>query len=266
MAIRRIHFINAVADKHPEFNNKELYAMIICGEVSANGETIRDPRQKISSDSSIKLKQKQWVSRGGEKLSHCLKEWGIDPSGKIILDAGSSTGGFTDCLLQNGAERVHSVDVGMNQLDYRLRSNGRVNVLERTNIMSVASLDPKPDMAVADLSFRSISGAAPHIISLTAEKLLIVLIKPQFEVEPYDGFDGVIRDNDKLKSAVESTAENLESEGVLLLAVMESPVKGHKGNTEYFFKLTEGAAEKGTNKRVIDDFYGKSDLDRGEPI
>lgn len=211
--------------------------MIMCGEIRVNGETIRDPHRKIDPNHNISLQYRKWVSRGGQKLDHALSVWEIDVNRKIVLDAGASTGGFTDCLLQRGAAFVHAVDVGYNQLDYRLRTDERVNVLERTNIMSVEKLDPAADIAVADLSFRSISGAAGHILGLTGDKMLIALIKPQFEIKNQDNFNGVIRNPEILKEVVDDTKSRLESEGLTVQSVIESPIKGQKGNTEYLFKL-----------------------------
>ena len=250
MKSARKPLIDVLINQFDEYSSKELYSIIMCGQIKVNGETIRSSRQLVRTDSDIVFTSKKWVSRGGEKLEHAVKCWDVDVRGKTVLDAGSSTGGFTDCLLQYGAKLVHSVDVGYNQLDYSLRSDSRVNVLERTNVMSLEALDPRPDFAVADLSFRSISGAASHILNLTTDNLLIALIKPQFEIESSEDFDGVIRDTAVLKQVVIETARNLEREGVAVNAVLESPIKGGKGNTEFLFSLSRG----GTN-----DIHGNTD-------
>ncbi len=211
--------------------------MVLCGEVSVNGETVREHRRLIRSDSEIKLKMKKWVSRAGEKLDFALTKWGIAVGEKTVLDAGSSTGGFTDCLLQHGASLVYAVDVGYNQLAYTLRQDKRVVVMEKTNIMSVENLSPAADFAVADLSFRSISGAAGHILSNTREDLLIALIKPQFEYKGSIDFNGIITDRKVLKEIIIETAEVLTAEKVYISEMLESPVRGTKGNTEFLFRL-----------------------------
>lgn len=232
--------------------------MIMCGEISVGGETIRKPQQKVDTSLEIVFKKKRFVSRGGEKLHYALKKWNLDVAGKVVLDAGSSTGGFTDCLLQAGAECVHAVDVGTNQLDYKLRTDSRVNVLEKTNVMSLTTLEPSPDFAVADLSFRSITGAANLILRLASENLLVALVKPQFEIESDDDFDGIIRDAEVLQSVVYDTAERLGRAGILVGAVLESPIRGGKGNTEYLFKLSlESSDQTDENRLAVDSFFSR---------
>ncbi len=222
--------------KYPEISEKELYSMVLCGEVSVNGETVREHRRLFRFDSEINLKMKKWVSRAGEKLDFALTKWNINTEGKTVLDAGSSTGGFTDCLLQHGASLVYAIDVGYNQLAYTLRQDKRVVVMEKTNIMSVENLSPAAHFAVADLSFRSISGAAGHILSNTLDDLLIALIKPQFEYKGGPDFNGIITDRKILKKIILETAEALTAEEVYVSAMLESPVRGTKGNTEFLFR------------------------------
>ena len=184
--MRKISLLQLLKKKYPEKSDNENYAAVLCGDVSVNNEKIKDPSYKVDPDSEIILNKKKYVSRGGYKIEKALFYWKIDVKGKIILDAGSSTGGFTDCLLQHGARGVHAVDVGYNQLDYKLRSDRRVFVHERENIMKIESLDPEPEIGTADLSFRSIKGAAAKIINLVKENTLIALIKPQFEIGSSD--------------------------------------------------------------------------------
>ncbi|MDC7228135.1 MAG: TlyA family RNA methyltransferase [Spirochaetales bacterium] len=253
--INRKIFIEFLEEKFEEYSHKELYSMIMCGEIKVNGETIRAPRCKINPEAEITLTARKWVSRGGEKLEYALSSWGIDAAGKTVIDAGSSTGGFTDCLLQRGASHVYSVDVGYNQLDYKLRIDDRVSVLERTNIMSLTELSPQPDFAVADLSFRSITGAASHILNLTKENLLLALIKPQFELTDIENFDGIIRDKNLLYEVLVATALSLQNEGVEIKAVLESPIKGGKGNTEFIFDLRKvECSEMIENEKIVAAF------------
>ena len=252
---KKIPFIEILIGRFEEYSQKELYSMIMCGEIKVDGETVRDARRAINPESEIIITSRRWVSRGGEKLNHALENWKIDAADRVVLDAGASTGGFTDCLLQRGAARVHAVDVGYNQLDYSLRTDSRVNVLERTNIMAVEELQPVPEFAVADLSFRSITGAASHILKLTAENLLIALIKPQFELQAAEGFDGVIKDPDILHEVLRNTAVSLQDEGVEITAVLESPIKGGKGNTEFLVRLIMADDRKNfSNSGLIDSY------------
>jgi 23S rRNA (cytidine1920-2'-O)/16S rRNA (cytidine1409-2'-O)-methyltransferase len=190
--------------------------------------------------SSVDVIFPKYVSRGGFKLEKALKEFGLDVTGLVMLDAGSSTGGFTDCLLQNGASAVHSVDVGFNLLDYKIRNDARVVVHERQNIMILEKQDivPAAQAAVADLSFRSIKGAASHILDLVGHTWMVALIKPQFEVPRWqENFFGVIEDPALMRSTLEGVYENLTSDGIGILHATVSPIKGHKGNTEFLALL-----------------------------
>jgi 23S rRNA (cytidine1920-2'-O)/16S rRNA (cytidine1409-2'-O)-methyltransferase len=225
--------------RFPHISKKEQYARVLCGEVIVKGECIRDPSRKVSHDSTIAFRTRRFVSRGGEKLQASLDRWNPGVKGKIILDAGSSTGGFTDCLLQNGAECVYAVDVGYNQLDFTLRQNPAVTVYERTNIMSLHKLDPPPHGAVADLSFRSVRKAASHILSLTVKKWLIALIKPQFELANTadSDFDGVITDNGLLTDILSSVIDDLWHEKAYVTDIMPSPITGRRGNREFLFYI-----------------------------
>lgn len=233
-----------MVERFPGYSREELLAYILCREVRVDGEMVPDPKRMFREPGSITISSEPFVSRGGKKLAHALRGWEIDPAGKVFLDAGSSTGGFTDCLLQHGAAAVHAVDVGYNQLAYSLRVNPKVRIHERRNIMDISldELEPRPQAAVADLSFRSIQGAASHILDLTSEGWAIALIKPQFElsaagVEPAAGFHGVITDHDTLMLVLSSVLERLRDEGVTLLRMIESPIRGHSGNREFLAQI-----------------------------
>jgi 23S rRNA (cytidine1920-2'-O)/16S rRNA (cytidine1409-2'-O)-methyltransferase len=246
---KSIPLLSLLKERFPESSKKEQYARVLCGEVLIEGECIRDPAQRVPADSTIEFRTQRFVSRGGDKLQAALNRWDLKIKGKIILDAGSSAGGFTDCLLQHGAGYVYAVDVGYNQLDYKLRHNSAVAVYERTNIMSLHTLDPPPHGAVADLSFRSVRKAASHILSLTVEKWLIALIKPQFEIpkgaEP--NFNGVITENKVLAGVLSSVIDDLWKEKAYVTDLMQSPITGRRGNREYLFyindKPSRGAAQ-----------------------
>ena len=238
--MKKISLYQLLKNKYPEKNDNENYALILCGDISVDNEKIKDPSYKVNPDSNIIINKKKYVSRGGYKIEKAIRYWNIDVKEKIILDAGSSTGGFTDCLLQNGAAGVHAVDVGYNQLDYKLRSDKRVFVHERENIMKIDSLEPVPSIGAADLSFRSIKGAAARIISLVSEKILIALIKPQFEIDRSDSdFKGIVTDSEKLKNILYTVAEELEDENVYIKDIIESPIEGKKGNREFLALITD---------------------------
>ena len=238
---RYIAILDALLLQFPEYTRDDLYRYVMCGEVRYGSQVITNPREKVSPEWVFTISRDQFVSRGGEKLDAALQAWAIDPIGRCWLDAGASTGGFTDCLLQRGARQVHAVDVGYNQLDYRLRMDPRVLVRERTNILELESLDPVPDAAVCDLSFRSLRGVLRHILDLTAGGWGIALLKPQFEAaaeirwgrrRAADSGEGVI--TGELREEVVSAAINAleKDEGVHILRRITSPVPGRRGNRE----------------------------------
>lgn len=232
--------------KNPEMTKDQASALVSCRNVYVNGELCSDPKQLFPSDASVDVIFPKYVSRGGFKLEKALSEFGVDVTGLVMLDAGSSTGGFTDCLLQSGAKAVHSVDVGFNLLDYKIRNDSRVIVHERQNIMTLEKkdIDPSAQAAVADLSFRSIKGAASHVLDLVGHTWMIALIKPQFEVPKWqENFFGVIEDPELLKSTLESVHENLTSDGIGICRATVSPIKGHKGNTEFLALLKDKKEE-----------------------
>lgn len=215
-------------------------ALVICRNVYVNGELCPDPKALFNKDATVEISYPKYVSRGGFKLEKALQSFGIDVKGKVILDAGSSTGGFTDCLLQNGAQTVHCVDVGYNLLDFKIRNDERTVVHEKQNIMAIESLDPIPDAAVADLSFRSIHGAASHILNLTKERWIIALVKPQFEVPRWqENFYGVIEDPVLMHDTMSNVWDVLDKEGIGIQNATVSPIKGHKGNTEFLALLKD---------------------------
>jgi len=244
--------LELLVELYPHYSRKNLFTEIMCGKVKIHGETIRDPKRKVSVDCTPEIGIKRYVSRGGYKLEQVLKQWNIDIEGKGFLDAGCSTGGFTDCLLQGGASFVHAVDVGYNQLDYSLRVHDKVYVHERTNIMHIESLSPIPVGAVADLSFRSITDAAAKLLTLVSGKYLIALVKPQFEIRnPDENFDGIVRNRNEIFEVVESVLHKLWLEGSYVQKMALSPVKGRKGNQELLFLI--GSDETRSLEDVIVD-------------
>ncbi len=194
----RLALIELLKNRYPEQPERELRARIIRGDVVADGDRITKPGTPVAQDAELIMRSgPRFVSRGGEKLEGALEAWGVECAGAPWIDAGCSTGGFTDCLLQRGAPLVYAVDVGVGQLDWRLRTDPRVRIMEGTNVLGVTreQLDPPPGRAVADLSFRSLQGAARHILGLTSEGWGIFLVKPQFELRrPPRDFRGVVKE------------------------------------------------------------------------
>ena len=244
MPSRKISLIDLLKTLHPEHSEQELRARILRGHVSVGGVKVVKPGTPVAADAPVELRPAAaFVSRGGEKLAAAIDAWRVDCHGAGWIDAGSSTGGFTDCLLQRGAGLVYAVDVGEGQLDWRLRGDPRVRPMERTNIMSLkpADLDPPPGRAVADLSFRSLQGAARHILGLTIEGWGIFLVKPQFELRyPDDDFHGVVRDTRTLRLILLDLVNRLGAEGVQVEKGIQSPIAGRKGNREFLFLLRLG--------------------------
>jgi 23S rRNA (cytidine1920-2'-O)/16S rRNA (cytidine1409-2'-O)-methyltransferase len=232
--------LELLVHRFPERERKELHAFVMCGEILVDGARIRNPKQPVNPNADVRIVSEPYVSRGGRKLEAALEAWGIDVTGLGFLDAGASTGGFTDCLLQRGAAFVHAVDVGFGQLHPVLRRDPRVHVHERTNIMAIDVLEPKPHAAVADLSFRSIAGAAAKMLELVSDALLLALVKPQFEWDdPDPSFDGVVPAH-AVRGILEDTARRLLAEGCPPVAATAAAITGRKGNQEYIFRIEPG--------------------------
>jgi 23S rRNA (cytidine1920-2'-O)/16S rRNA (cytidine1409-2'-O)-methyltransferase len=217
-------------------------SLIIQGQVLVNGEKVTKPGHRFSEDSiSIEIKKTfPYVSRGALKLKKALEVFSIDPRGRVAMDIGSSTGGFTDVLLKNGAAHVYAVDVGTNQLAYSLRSDSRVTVMEQTNAryLKRQMFAPLPDLAVTDVSFISLSLILPVIAHLGCRET-VALIKPQFEVgKEIPGFDGVVRKDKDREKAVEKVKQYAMENGFLVKGVEKSPIQGPKGNVEYLIYLS----------------------------
>jgi 23S rRNA (cytidine1920-2'-O)/16S rRNA (cytidine1409-2'-O)-methyltransferase len=239
--------------QHPELAEREARGRIMRGDVLLGTEAVTKVGMTVPADAPLSLKPSRvYASRGGAKLAAALSRLGISVAGKCMVDAGSSTGGFTDCLLRHGAGHVYAVDVGENQLAWRLRSDPRVTVLEGTNVMDLvpSRLPIRPDGSVCDLSFRSIRGASSHLVKLVAEHWLLALVKPQFEWRtPAPGFRGVVQDGREALSILSGLAADLEEEGVSVVAACGSGLPGRRGNREFFFLISDegrpalGAAE-----------------------
>lgn len=210
---------------------------ILAGGVLVDGAVVDKPAKLVLSDAVIEIKQAaRFVSRSGGKLAAALDDFGLDPSGLIALDVGCSTGGFTDCLLQRGAKRIYAVDVGYGLIDWRLRQDRRVVLLERTNIRYVdRSLIPDPiNLAVIDVSFISLILVLPVVVPLLDNNgSLVALVKPQFEVgKGQVGPRGIVRDDVQRGAVTTKVIDCAAQLGLSPIGVLDSPVKGRKGNRE----------------------------------
>jgi 23S rRNA (cytidine1920-2'-O)/16S rRNA (cytidine1409-2'-O)-methyltransferase len=217
--------------------------MIMAGEVRIDGEIRDKPGMRVSLDARVEIKQApRFVSRGGEKLAAALETFSIDVAGRICADVGASTGGFTDCLLQHGAERVYAIDVGYGQLDYRLRSDPRVVVMERTNARYVETLDESVSLISVDASFISLRLLLPVFHGwITDEADLLLLVKPQFEAgKGQVGKGGVVRDPETHRRVLSEVLGAAQAEQYGVRGVIPSPLKGPAGNIEFLAWLAAG--------------------------
>jgi 23S rRNA (cytidine1920-2'-O)/16S rRNA (cytidine1409-2'-O)-methyltransferase len=208
--------------------------------VLVDGNVASRPAHSITDDAAIELIRHgpDYVSRGALKLEKALDVWGIDPAGKVALDVGASTGGFTDLLLRRGAARVYAVDVGYGQLHYKLRGDPRVVVMERTNVRHLTELPEPIELAVVDVSFISLRLALPPVFNL-ARQHIVALIKPQFEAgRGQVGRGGVVRDPAVRQQVVRDLEAWSRTQPWRLIDVIESPIKGPAGNVEFLSRWT----------------------------
>ncbi|TVR18247.1 MAG: TlyA family RNA methyltransferase [Nitriliruptor sp.] len=214
------------------------------GLVTIDGAPAFKPATQVTADQDLVVTAppRAYVSRGGEKLAHALEVFGVDASGRHALDAGVSTGGFTDCLLQHGALRVLAYDVGYGQVHESIRTDERVVVRERTNVRSLTPDDippPPPTLLVADLSFISLALVLPGLSGLLADEAeAVVLVKPQFEAERGEvGAGGIVRDPQVWRRALERVAAAGATVGWEVAGATVSPLLGSKGNVEFLLHL-----------------------------
>ena len=221
---------------------------IMIGNVIINEQKIEKAGEIINIEKirSIRIKEKDipYVSRGGLKLEKAIKEFNLDFENKIVMDVGASTGGFTDCALQNGAKFVYAVDVGTNQLDWKLRTNNKIKSIENKHINNLEKedIEDEIDIIVMDISFISIKRVLHKIEEfLKKDGFTVFLIKPQFEAEREDIEKGIVKDTDVHKKIIDDIVEEAKKYNLYLQNLTESPIKGTKGNTEYlaFFSKEE---------------------------
>jgi 23S rRNA (cytidine1920-2'-O)/16S rRNA (cytidine1409-2'-O)-methyltransferase len=222
-------------------NKTRAQALIMAGKVTVSGKIITKPGTPVDENAELKLAEKlPYVSRGGIKLAHALDEFKLHITSLTAMDVGASTGGFTDCLLQRGARRVYAIDVGYGQLDYKLRQDHRVVVMERVNAHYPFSLPEKVNMATVDLSFISVTKVIPNVIGHLMEPgYIIVLFKPQFEAERKEvGKGGIIKDPQIHARVLSRFIVWTIDHDWRLRGLVASPILGAEGNKEFLIFLT----------------------------
>ena len=245
-----------VAQRHAESRSKAK-AMILAGDIRIGDRIVDRPAELLPVNTQFSVaRPPRYVSRGGFKLEHALREFDLSVSGLTAADLGASTGGFTDCLLQHGAAKVYAIDVGYGQLDYRLRTDERVIVMERTNVRYLEPLPEPVGVVTIDVSFISLShilGVAKSI--LEPRGILVALIKPQFEAgKGAVDRKGVVRDDLVRRRVVEQVVVEAEKHGLGLQGLTRSPLIGPAGNEEflgYFRRDTQGVDPKPLLSRVF---------------
>ena len=229
-----------LVNKGLAYNSTKAKAIIMSGKVLVNGKKVDKSGLKFPLSVQIRVisKEHNWVSRGGIKLSFAIEKFGIDVKNKVCIDIGSSTGGFTEVLLKSNAKRVYCLDVGRGQLDWKLVNNSKVVIMDKTNIKNVSleDIDNKIKIVTCDVSFISITKALVNVVNFKEEHVnLIALIKPQFELSKnLIGKNGIVTNSNNRLFAVNKVKEWFTANGWVSSDLIESPIKGAKGNTEYF--------------------------------
>ena len=232
-----------IVDKGLVNSRQRAQALIMAGKVMVNNQIVDKPGTSVFPEDDIVLQGEDhpYVSRGGLKLEKAIHTLGTDIKDFVCLDVGASTGGFTDCLLQHGASRVYAVDVGYGQLAWKLRQNPRVVVIERMNIrhMKPETIPQLVDLVTIDVSFISLKKVVPEILKFMKDHgTIIVLVKPQFEVgKEKVGKGGVVRNPELHDSVIKDLTRFFVACGLLVEAPIPSPLKGPKGNKEFFMCL-----------------------------
>ena len=242
----KIRLDKLLVDRGLAASRERAQALVLAGKVLVDDQKIEKAGTQVAEGSAIRLlgDDLRYVSRGGLKLERALAHWNISVAGKICLDVGASTGGFTDCLLQHGAERVISVDTGYGQMDFKLRQDSRVRLLEKTNAryLTRETIGQSADFVAMDVSFISATLVLPAVVraafSESAEerrgRQIIVLVKPQFEAgREFVGKGGIVRDEAAQAASVEKVRTAVLDLGALQTDVIDSPILGAEGNREF---------------------------------
>jgi 23S rRNA (cytidine1920-2'-O)/16S rRNA (cytidine1409-2'-O)-methyltransferase len=241
-------------------SRQQAQRLIRAGDVQVNHTVVDKPGTPVAEDVELTVKARSpFVSRGGEKLARALAEFAIAPAGRVALDGGISTGGFTDCLLQAGAARVYGIDVGYGQVAWALRQDPRLVLRERTNLRHLAAADlygegdPRPDLGVIDVSFISLTKVLPAFWALLVPpREAVLLVKPQFEVgRDRIGKKGVVRDAGDQAGAIAQVLESAIALGWAYRGLTWSPLLGPAGNIEYLLWLHQGEGDRGPDLAAL---------------
>lgn len=217
------------------------------GLVSINNQVVLKPGYKITDNDLIKIEEeKHFVSRAGEKLYHALNDFEVSLSDKVIIDVGSSTGGFTDCSIQEGARLVYAYDVGTEQMDFHLRNHPKIKLYEQTNFLDVEIVDA--DVCLIDVSFTSILPIMKHLKGFKGE--ILALIKPQFEAG-HNKFKGVLKDRKLIEHILKDVLEEIKSLGFHLVGLKKAHLKGKKGNQEFILYIDDKKNDDLNIKNVV---------------
>jgi 23S rRNA (cytidine1920-2'-O)/16S rRNA (cytidine1409-2'-O)-methyltransferase len=241
---KKIRLDLAVAQQFPAYSRQQIQSWIMQGNVRVDNQIITKVGTLISPDGHIVCdnKEPKYVSRAGYKLEKALHEFSISVSGLVCLDAGISTGGFTDCLLQHGAQKIFGVDVGYGQVHEKIRNDPPVVLLEKTNLRNLTPdmLGQQVDLVTLDLSFISVLKVMSAVIAcMKPDARLIILIKPQFEAERHEiGKGGIIKNEAVHARVVETVKKGIESYGFTCVGITESPITGTMGNKEFLAYFT----------------------------
>ena len=255
MPVARVRLDSLLAERGLYESRTRAAAAVIAGQVhlGAGRRRAEKPGQMVDAEIELEVDgPPPYVSRGGVKLANALDALGIDPAGRRALDVGASTGGFTDCLLQRGAAHVIALDVAYGELDYRLRADERVTVIERTNARAITAgeLPYRPDLVVIDVSFISLRKVLPAVLATTADGFdCLAMVKPQFEVgRERIGKGGVVKDPDLRREVVNEVAAAAREAGAAVLGSAPSALPGPSGNKETFLWLAAGGRAGGLDE------------------
>lgn len=248
----KVRIDKLLAERGLAASRERAQAMILAGRVLVNEQKVEKAGTAVEEDCQIRVlgEEQKYVSRGGLKLERALQHWGIDLTGKVCVDVGTSTGGFTDCMLQAGARRVVGVDTGYGQIDAKLRSDARVKLMEKTNARHLsedAFAGEEPEMVAMDVSFISATLVLPAVLRAAFRGRageLVVLVKPQFEAgREAVGKGGIVRDEQAQQGAVQKVRDKVSELGGEDIEVIESPILGTEGNREFLLHARfKGAA------------------------
>lgn len=231
-----------IQEQNPSFSRQQIQSWIMQGKVTVDGKIVNKPGTMIKQEAVLAydIVEPKFVSRAGFKLEKALAHFGVNVQGLTVLDAGISTGGFTDCLLQQGAAKIYGIDVGYGQVHEKIRNDPRVILHERTNLRELHDLGQKVDLVTLDLSFISVLKVMDAINDLLKpDGAMLVLIKPQFEARKEDvGKGGIIKDPEVHKQVIERVRNGMKLYGYECQGVIDSPIEGTMGNKEFLAYFT----------------------------